>query len=97
MPRFPILTRDQARSRALYDEDHAEATSLFDDAELGITPDADDFRLSDADWREQYARAMLAELVGKQTAKRASPTVGLARRPFECSVEEHPHHDRTNP
>jgi hypothetical protein len=64
MPRIPTLTRDQARTRALFD-DNAEATSLFDDAELGIGPDADDFRLSDAEWREQYARAMLAELVGK--------------------------------
>ncbi len=60
----PTLTRDQARTRALFD-DNAEASALFDDAELGITPDANDFRLSDADWREQYARAMLAELVGK--------------------------------
>ena len=64
MPRFPTLTRDQARHAALY-EDHAEASAVFDDAELGIVPDADDFRLSDVDWREQYARAMLAELVGK--------------------------------
>jgi hypothetical protein len=64
MPRIPALTRDQARTRALFD-DNAEATSLFSDAELGVTPDADDVRLSDADWREQYARAMLAELVGK--------------------------------
>ena len=64
MPRIPILTRDQARNRALFDG-NAEVTSLFSDAELGIEPDANDFRLSDADWREQYARAMLAELVGK--------------------------------
>jgi hypothetical protein len=65
MPRFPILTRDQAHNRALFD-DNAEATSLFDDAERGSeTDDPRDLRLSDADWREQYARAMLAELVGK--------------------------------
>ena len=63
MPRIPTHTRDQ-RHAALFD-DNAEATALFDDAELGIVPDADDLRLSDADWREQYARAMLAEFVGK--------------------------------
>jgi hypothetical protein len=64
MPRSPTRTRDQARTRALFDDD-AEASAVFDDVELGIEPDADDVRLSDADWREHYARAMLAELVGK--------------------------------
>ena len=59
MPRFSTLTRDQARTRALYD-DNAEATSLFDDAEL---------RISDATFREDHARQVLAEIAAADASR----------------------------
>ncbi len=56
MPRIPTRTRDQARIRALYD-DNAEASAIFDDADL---------RISDARFREDYARQVLAEIAAER-------------------------------
>jgi hypothetical protein len=55
MPRSPTLTRDQ-RHAALYD-DNAEASALFDDADL---------RISDASFREDYARQVLAMIAAER-------------------------------